>query len=399
MYTAAACTAVPSSRYDTPNPYELMRSRISLVLSHGKRTMIHAPEPLVDDISRYLPPPGDYHDMSSLESSFAERDFEMDDIVKCTSCWYARHVANVKRCKERCKSRGGRPKRDMQLRPRPDELAYLIVAGVFMYKQDMHFWDPLVVFLDHPAVKKFYNNKPMPKRIGRVSHQFSVVGYGVYLIPAKPKGHVCASDSSGGARDGTTTSAQDPASLASQEQVLARTKLMVRQPPASRAVPAPVSGGYIAPSQEQLQAQTKLVARQQSALQPVQETEERLLPPLRTIMAKMPEQASQPLLQDHLPPLNPIHPHPPLQQQPISLLPRLLSALLIPLRHRPNRYPRALPHPRRRQRPRSARATRQKEAPHPRAKGRERREGAVYLRAGGVGCEAEIGGQCGRGCE
>jgi hypothetical protein len=179
--------------------------------SDGKLKFYIDPRPPREAIERCLPPPGEYHDTPSLANRFSEIALSMEgDFAKCTCCWRLYHDVAMTKCKECCevcdeKTHNGQLcpmlylehhfwaqrrivlRSDVQIQPTPEELAYLIIAGVFLYKPKMNFWDPLVVNKDHPAVRKFYAGKQVPRRLGKVSEKYTLEIYEVYAIPPPPQ--------------------------------------------------------------------------------------------------------------------------------------------------------------------------------------------------------------------
>jgi hypothetical protein len=171
----------------------------------------HAPR---DKMQRFLPPAGEYHDISSLPHLFGAR---IPTSAYCTLCWRSKHEGFCTKSCTVCdemthkgnacpllylsnpawKVRGRNPKANMQLRPTEIELAYLIVAGVFLYKPNMPFWDPLVINKGHPIVLGFYKDGFFPYRLGPAPDSFSIKAYEVYTIPPRVVAPAHAQDDEG----------------------------------------------------------------------------------------------------------------------------------------------------------------------------------------------------------
>jgi len=197
--TTQGFSTTESTRYEIPDPAILKHARVEMVVEGGETKSIEALVPY-DRIDRFLSPGGEYHDLPSLSQRYPSTAF---DKLNCTSCWWLKHDGRCKSCRvcdennhsggvcpllylsyKFWKDRGRIPKGNVQIRPNEKELAYLIVAGVFLHKPGMHFWDPLVINKDHPIVQKFYNGKQLPRRIGEVDAAFSIDGYGVFPLPS-----------------------------------------------------------------------------------------------------------------------------------------------------------------------------------------------------------------------
>ena len=179
-------------------------------MKKGKVKFFVAPRPPKNSIESCLPPPGEYLDFSTISNSYPKEAFgTRGNDAKCSFCWASKYISKAIDCKLRCKicdemshagqlcpslyleyhfwqQRGVNPKATVHLRSSPEELAYLIIGGVFLYKPNMHFWDPIIANPDHPAVQKYYEAEEKPRRMGKLSTEFSTKGYGVYENPPAP---------------------------------------------------------------------------------------------------------------------------------------------------------------------------------------------------------------------
>ena len=162
--------------------------------AEGPNRRITPIEELKLAIERYLPPPGEFYDQFTMYTNFDEDYFNirLDNggsgvIMKCVCCWQRHHGVPRKKCTKLCSvcktpSHPGTecPKMyvtlrwlkdhqslphgiGMQVRPTPSEQAYLVVAGVLKDWKDLE--GPVVVNMDHPLVKAFYEGKAPPHEI------------------------------------------------------------------------------------------------------------------------------------------------------------------------------------------------------------------------------------------
>ncbi|KAJ4378101.1 hypothetical protein N0V83_000933 [Neocucurbitaria cava] len=167
-----------------PSAEELKGSKIDIEVSPGVVKRIPAAEGLKREVERYLPPSGRYYDQNTVEAIFASSIFAGRG--RCVSCWSPKHVLSMRRCKRQCcvcgteehlglecpalyatwrwwREHGHTPSPAIQSRPTTAQLAYLIVAKVV--KPIENIQGPLIVNMDHPAVREFYQGKAAPEVI------------------------------------------------------------------------------------------------------------------------------------------------------------------------------------------------------------------------------------------
>jgi hypothetical protein len=184
MTTAATPTSISCAMAPTKPSKKLLkklkRSNFRVEKPSGVTYHVTPVQELRDRIERFLPPAGHYYDQSVLEKAFNTIDHQNI----CALCWNANIADKKCICKKKCilcgtkqhrgtecrkvyasikwwQSHGHHLRKKAQLRPNPGERAYLIIAGVFE-EGWRRLEDPVVVNMEHPAVKAFYKGKKAP---------------------------------------------------------------------------------------------------------------------------------------------------------------------------------------------------------------------------------------------
>lgn len=149
--------------------------------SQGRQRVVPV-KVLRDPIQRFLPPAGRYYDQSTL-NGFATF---LDNKKRCVLCWNMKSAGEACKCDNNCaicdtkqhrgvecsmiyadnkwwQAHGHGLRKKAQLRPKPGECAYLVVANVLTDWKKLK--GPAVANMDNPAVKAFYKGKEAPQRL------------------------------------------------------------------------------------------------------------------------------------------------------------------------------------------------------------------------------------------
>lgn len=171
-----------TKNYRHPTPQQLRDSEVILEVEPGVRERIEPLEKLPARIERFLPPTHAHYDQYS--DRLVRGSIGHGATRKCPSCFGDAHIARPKQCTRHCqicltknhmgrecpmvwatfrwwKGFGHNPYTSISRRPDASELAYLIVAGVVIYKSGMSLRGKIIANNHHPAVRKFLGLQPL----------------------------------------------------------------------------------------------------------------------------------------------------------------------------------------------------------------------------------------------